>query len=848
LKNKILVIITQFTKTLGMSTISAGLVNVTNLSVTGASAGAVSATNFKFTNLDVSGGLTVGGVLTFNTAVMTVTGANPLYVPTGRPFVEPGFTTDKLTDSKNYSYSTGFNITNGVLTATPGTYTATYSVVRNGITTNTTRSIIVNPAYYFDSIMGNDTSNSGISMNSPWKNISLLDISNNTAPVILPGTSINFKTNSVWSGKFRMKGTGGVSGNVVVIDQYSIDLSGNFLSGLNAVGEKPLINGNGLISNSVREYSTVYFENKQYLEINNLEITNYPLTDISNGTPWWNPTMDISGYWFSLPLAKDPNQVRRAGLTIDANKPRSLIGTNTINHVYIKNCYVHHIKGQSSGTGFGIRIQTSDTSATGFYTDPTNFNDILVQDCEVSYIEGQGLHQNYSAAGSGGTPDNFYPGVDLSGNDWNPFWNLAKSTNVVIKNNIFHHLGKNAILVRGLDSTCLIDGNTCYETSLASAGNTIVTFKSDGLIVQNNEGYYNRSTSQTVDPGAISGNMLDFDYGSRNIIFQYNYSHENSQGCISMYNLHSWTPGPLQPGPASGKFAWPSDNLCTFRYNISIADGYANPSQTDPLLRWSMDSSSTNYTGLICWNFPDKGTEVYNNLFYIPPGYNVNIMRELGNYPQSVFTAEQLSVYNSFYYNFYNNIVYNAGTEPTELWFVKPSSTGLLPSVRNFFNNILYGGYKILGTDASNCNFVNNKYSNPFLQDPFTEYKSVYGGHLAINHPGYKLISGSLALGTGTILGTFNDLSGSVIGYDISQNIVRYDPAVPHNCLDYYGNIDNTMTPNIGIYQGRGVFSSDLSSFALKNNISNPTFTKSLTIGNKTLTYDKLVALLALVP
>ena len=47
-----------------MSTISAGLVKVENLSVTGASAGAVDATNFKFTNLDVSGGLTAASIST----------------------------------------------------------------------------------------------------------------------------------------------------------------------------------------------------------------------------------------------------------------------------------------------------------------------------------------------------------------------------------------------------------------------------------------------------------------------------------------------------------------------------------------------------------------------------------------------------------------------------------------------------------------------------------------------------------------------------------------------------------------------------------------------------------------
>ena len=46
-----------------MSSISAGLVNVENLTVTGLGAGAIKATNLQFTNLDVSGNLTTAGNL-----------------------------------------------------------------------------------------------------------------------------------------------------------------------------------------------------------------------------------------------------------------------------------------------------------------------------------------------------------------------------------------------------------------------------------------------------------------------------------------------------------------------------------------------------------------------------------------------------------------------------------------------------------------------------------------------------------------------------------------------------------------------------------------------------------------
>jgi len=47
-----------------MSNLSAGLINVENLTVTGTQSGAIKATNLAFTSLDLSGNLSVGGNLT----------------------------------------------------------------------------------------------------------------------------------------------------------------------------------------------------------------------------------------------------------------------------------------------------------------------------------------------------------------------------------------------------------------------------------------------------------------------------------------------------------------------------------------------------------------------------------------------------------------------------------------------------------------------------------------------------------------------------------------------------------------------------------------------------------------
>lgn len=79
------------TKTLTMSTISAGLVKTTNLTVNGLGAGAVTATNLQFENLNIPGNLSVGGsqytytpidyYITLDTASAYngVTASNPYY-------------------------------------------------------------------------------------------------------------------------------------------------------------------------------------------------------------------------------------------------------------------------------------------------------------------------------------------------------------------------------------------------------------------------------------------------------------------------------------------------------------------------------------------------------------------------------------------------------------------------------------------------------------------------------------------------------------------------------------------------------------------------------------------------
>ena len=102
--------------------------------------------------------------------------------------------------------------------------------------------------YYIDNLAGNDT-NSAATPAKAWKT---LDRAN--TEYFVPGDSILFKCDGVWTGQLAMKGSG-IAGKPIVIGSYD---SGN----------KPLISGSGLFTNAVQ------FNGQHHLEIQDLHVTN----------------------------------------------------------------------------------------------------------------------------------------------------------------------------------------------------------------------------------------------------------------------------------------------------------------------------------------------------------------------------------------------------------------------------------------------------------------------------------------------------------------------------------------------------------------------------------------------
>jgi len=363
-------------------------------------------------------------------------------------------------------------------------------------------------SYYVDAISGND-SNDGKTTSTAWKTLSKVNSITYTA-----GNQILFKAGCVWVGQLYPKGSG-TSGNPIIIDWYG-------------TGNKPIIDGNGMLGTGI-----VYLYNQQYWEINNLEITNNSATGGD-----------------------------RRGVRIEANN------YGTANHIYLRNLYIHNIKGlvgqdrackRTSGIGFAI------VSAT---TLETHFNDILVENCIIHDCDNQGIISECVAG------DGFQPRT--------ADWNRIKITNAVIRNNTIYNISKNAMIIRLWDKG-VVENNVCYNTANGISGNTMFTAACDGTVFQFNEGFLNNS------PDA-DGSMYDADLRSPNTIWQYSYSHDNAHGLF-------WT--------------------CTVQDDANVICRY-NISQNDKGI-------------IFCLNYPVTSVHVYNNTVYTAAIHSPILISERNN-------------------------------------------------------------------------------------------------------------------------------------------------------------------------------------------------------------------------
>lgn len=405
-----------------------------------------------------------------------------------------------------------------------------------------------------DSTAGSD-SNAG-SESAPWKTLSKVNTT-----VFKPGDRLLFRSGRAWTGQLNPKGSG-MAGNPIIIDRYGS-------------GPKPVINGNGSTG-----WGTVYLFNQEYWEINNLEITN----DAAEGGD-------------------------RRGVYLSAS---NYVGT-VVDHLYVRNCHIHHIKGlvhqtsdSAKRTG-GVILEVIDDTPV-----PTRFNDIRIENCVISTVDNIGIALNNKVSVGD------YPGT--------PAWEARKFTGVLIRGNSINDVAKNAMIIRMTDETGLVERNVCWDTAYrAFTGNTIFSRSARGTVFQYNEGYLNRAGE--LDPTKTAdGSLYDADIQSPGCVFQYSYSHDNAHG-LYWQCTHA------------------ADSNVIVRYNISQND-----------------------KGIIfCMNYDAVSTYVYNNTVFIGKHRSPKIIDERRNgiksywfYNNVIYNESPTAAYSWFNANrtFHGNVFY----------------------------------------------------------------------------------------------------------------------------------------------------------------------------------------------
>ena len=407
-------------------------------------------------------------------------------------------------------------------------------------------------AYYVDSETGNDNNN-GLSMSSPWKTLTKVN-----ATTFEPGSQLLLKAGCSWTGELYPKGFG-TSNNPNIIDMYG-------------TGAKPIIAANGAVS-------AVYLLNQPYWEINNLEVT--------NKTSLWGDYhgISINGKDFG-----------------------------TINHTYIKNCYIHDVHGvvawigSTGSTAAGVLdgagwdgakhsggIVFEVTTATSV---KTKFNDILIENNTISDCSFGGIciKQWQGTVGWGGRSS-------ASDTKWYPHTNLVIRNNYLSQYNTDH--GCNTIFVSNVQGG-LIERNVSAHSGVSA----IELNYTDNVTIQ-----YNETFGAVQRCSSADFNGIDPDKATTGAIIQYNYVHDNGDGilfcqlvfgdAIVRYNI-------VQNNSRNG-FNLHSDSKATAQvYNNII---YSNKS-SGSLVNSSGGTSTLNQATYV----------LNNNIFYAAatgPGVNV---------------------------------------------------------------------------------------------------------------------------------------------------------------------------------------------------------------------------------
>ncbi len=344
-------------------------------------------------------------------------------------------------------------------------------------------------------------------------------------------------------------------------------------------GELPIISGSGNIVGG--DYlSAINVVNASHIKMSYLWIKNDRQNDTRYG---WN---DKKSY----------------GIYCQANKWGGVSKGLTFQHLKITDVYSVGLPDDFDAikvTGLRFESDANEEDTKGNITKLVRFEDVLIEDCYFSHIGKAGVWATHSG--------------DFTTSDWT----INRNMNFVLQNNNFYQTGGSGIIL-GKMYNALIDNNdfnqTGYsnsnESRLAGRGSGLWTFRCKHVIAQYNRSYDVKGNGDSYG--------MHIDFGNEDVIYQYNYSQNSEGGFCEILG---------------------SNNRCTYRFNVSVNDGYRDNHGNTIWVSGFVGSGND--------PIRSNNSYIYNNTIYLTKNYTPNIEIYASNtyvYNNAFMTTENGSI------------------------------------------------------------------------------------------------------------------------------------------------------------------------------------------------------------
>ena len=417
---------------------------------------------------------------------------------------------------------------------------------------------------YYISFSDGDDSKDGKSESNAFKNLGKIN-----SITFAPGDKIKFKTGDTWKGYFKVRGSGS-SSSPITIESYGSS-------------SKPIIDGNGY-------QASLFLENVEYIEVNNLEFKNEASHKKSD-----NSVKLMSG-------SSRTGQDERYGILALRFGAGKNINHLKFSNVKISNIYPTPSEQSYNHQGYGMRFESYNDGELNY------FDGITIDNVDISLTGHYGIHIVNRM--SGAQADFYHRNISITNSSFYDTGGsgivFARSKNILVENSTF----------KGTGST--------KDSRMWERGSGLWFYTCNDAIVQN---------STFEDAYGVQDSFgAHIDWGNERVVIQYCLSKNNFGGFVEIlgenldcgYRYNISIGDGTRTGAHNGKIFWVSDfagsnsrkigSKNNFIYNNTVFVPSTNPVTNSPMTPDILIRENT------------EDTFVYNNLIYIDSGASLSIL------------------------------------------------------------------------------------------------------------------------------------------------------------------------------------------------------------------------------